>query len=207
MPNSSMPAPRRSPSQPGLWPDRVESYTPRLLRAYDGYAEVDVPVLQGNGSSFTDMGSGKEISRVCRADTDPFFADRRRPEFRRDLECGLRSFVDLIYLRDSETKELVAGDMRHCARRQHTHSCPRARHPPPTPPTPTHPSRVHMHGTAAHSVSPHTRAALSGAALSDQDNNTRWQFTYSKSVKFVDVYANHDEYGLWVQVTLILTLS
>ena len=93
-----------------------------------------------------------------------------------------------------------------------TCTAPHPPHPaPPHPPhpTPPHPSRVHVHGTAAHSISPHTRAALSGAALSDQDNNTRWQFTYSKSVKFVDVYAHHDEYGLWVQVTLtlILTLS
>ena len=44
---------------------------------------------------------------------------------------------------------------------------------------------------------------LSGAALSDQDNTTRWQFTYSKSVKFVDVYAHHDEYGLWVQENVV----
>ena len=50
---------------------------------------------------------------------------------------------------------------------------------------------------------PHTRASLSGAALSDQDNSTRWQFTYSKSVKFVDVYAHHDEYGLWVQENVV----
>lgn len=95
-----------------------------------------MPVLQGNHSSFTDMGSGKEIFRVCRS--------------AKELQCGLRSFVDLIYLRDSETNEIVAG-----------------------------------------------------AALSDQDNSTRWQFTYSKSVKFVDVYAHHDEYGLWVQENVV----
>merc|ERR1740139_752631 len=100
----------------------IDSLTPRLLRAYDGYAEVDVPVLQSNSSSFTHMDHGKESF------------------------VGLQSFVDLIYLRDSATNELVAG-----------------------------------------------------AALSDQDNSTRWQFEYSKSVRFVDVYAHHHEYGLWVQ--------
>ena len=116
LPNSSKPAPRRSASRPGLWPDRVESLTPRLLRAYDGYAEVDVPVLQANGSSssYTDMGSGIEITRVCRTE--------------RELQCGLKSFVDLIYLRDSETKELVAGRMRH--RPQHPPMRARARHVP-----------------------------------------------------------------------------
>ena len=94
----------------------MESLTPRLLRAYDGYAEVDVPVLQANGSSssYTDMGSGIEITRVCRTE--------------RELQCGLKSFVDLIYLRNSETKELVAGRMRH--RPQHPPMRARARHVP-----------------------------------------------------------------------------
>ena len=94
----------------------MESLTPRLLRAYDGYAEVDVPVLQGNGSSssYTDLGSGIEITRVCQTE--------------RELQCGLKSFVDLIYLRDPETKELVAGQMRQ--RPQHPPVRARARHVP-----------------------------------------------------------------------------
>lgn len=91
--DSSTPAPIRSASRPGLWPDMIDSLTPRLLRAYDGYAEVDVPVLQSNSSSFTHMDHGKESF------------------------VGLQSFVDLIYLRDSATNELVAGDMRRYAHR------------------------------------------------------------------------------------------
>ena len=55
-----------------------------------------------------------------------------------------------------------------------------------------------------HNPAPHTtRAAWSGAALSNQDNSTRWEFTYSKAVKFVDVYAHHEEYGLWVQKNVV----
>lgn len=114
-----------------------------------------MPVLQSNTSSFTDLASGLERF------------------------VGLQSVVDLIYLRDSETNELVAGDKRHCAQRQHPPSCSRAR------------------------ISRRMFPTCPGAALTDQDNSTRWRFDFSKSVKFVDVYAHHNEYGLWVQENLV----